>query len=64
MNIRMKISRLLAAALLVPLTLTQITFPSKAEESVRKIANLIVFVDFQDSGTEQIAEWPFEGGPK
>ena len=45
----MKISRLLAAALLVPLTLTQITFPSKAEESVRKIANLIVFVDFQDT---------------
>ena len=49
MKIRMKISRLLAAALLVPLTLTQITFPSKAEESVRKIANLIVFVDFQDT---------------
>ena len=48
MKIRMKISRLLAAVLLVPLTLTQITFPSKAEESVRKIANLIVFVDFQD----------------
>ena len=45
----MKISRLLAAVLLVPLTLTQITFPSKAEESVRKIANLIVFVDFQDT---------------
>ena len=49
MKIRMKISRLLAAVLLVPLTLTQITFPSKAEESVRKIANLIVFVDFQDT---------------
>ena len=45
----MKISRLLATVLLVPITLTQITFPSKAEESVRKIANLIVFVDFQDT---------------
>lgn len=50
----MKISRLLATVLLVPITLTQITFPSKAEESVRKIANLIVFVDFQDTvHTEQ-----------
>ena len=49
MKIRMKISRLLATVLLVPITLTQITFPSKAEESVRKIANLIVFVDFQDT---------------
>ena len=49
MKIRMKISRLLATVLLVPITLTQITFPSKAEESVCKIANLIVFVDFQDT---------------
>lgn len=45
----MKKIRLLAAVLLVPLTLTQITFPAKAESSVRKIANLIVFVDFQDT---------------
>ena len=45
----MKKIRLLAAALLVPLTLTQITFPAKAESSARKIANLIVFVDFQDT---------------
>ena len=71
MKIRMKISRLLAAALLVPLTLTQITFPSKAEESVRKIANLIVFVDFQDTvhkeqcytGDPQIQEL-FDGDEK
>ena len=67
----MKISRLLAAVLLVPLTLTQITFPSKAEESVRKIANLIVFVDFQDTvhkeqcytGDPQIQEL-FDGDEK
>lgn len=45
----MKNSHLLAAILVVPLTLTQITFPSKAEEPVREIANLIVFVDFQDT---------------
>ena len=45
----MKKIRWLAAALLVPLTLTQITFLAKAENSVRKIANLIVFVDFQDT---------------
>ena len=49
MKIRMKISRLLATVLLVSITLTQITFPSKAEEPVREIANLIVFVDFQDT---------------
>ena len=71
MKIRMKISRLLAAVLFVPLTLTQITFPSKAEESVRKIANLIVFVDFQDTlhkeqcytGDPQIQEL-FDGDEK
>ena len=45
----MKNSHLLAAILVVPLTLTQITFPSKAEEPVSEIANLIVFVDFQDT---------------
>lgn len=49
MKIRMKNSHLLAAILVVPLTLTQITFPSKAEEPVSEIANLIVFVDFQDT---------------
>ena len=67
----MKISRLLATVLLVPITLTQITFPSKAEESVRKIANLIVFVDFQDTvhkeqcytGDPQIQEL-FDGDEK
>ena len=71
MKIRMKISRLLATVLLVPITLTQITFPSKAEESVRKIANLIVFVDFQDTvhkeqcytGDPQIQEL-FDGDEK
>lgn len=49
----MKKIRLLAAVLLVPLTLTQITFPAKAESSVRKIANLIVFVDFQDTAHKE-----------
>lgn len=45
----MKISRLLVAVLLVPLTLTQITFPTKAESSVRHMANLVVFVEFNDT---------------
>lgn len=67
----MKNSHLLAAILVVPLTLTQITFPSKAEEPVREIANLIVFVDFQDTvhkeqcyaGDPQIQEL-FDGDEK
>ena len=71
MKIRMKNSHLLAAILVVPLTLTQITFPSKAEEPVREIANLIVFVDFQDTvhkeqcyaGDPQIQEL-FDGDEK
>lgn len=45
----MKKKKYIAGILAIVILLNFNIFPVKAEESVRKIANLIVFVDFQDT---------------